>query len=119
MAEPYAITLTPDLANPVGACGCFWASQPNKTMELGYWIAEPFWGKGLAVEACRAVLEYAFAGTAARADAGPRHRGQRRQRARAGETRLPLRGHTPPRCLRRGSYEDVMIYAVLRDEWPR
>ena len=29
-------------------------------MELGYWIAEPFWGQGLAVEACRAVVTHAF-----------------------------------------------------------
>jgi RimJ/RimL family protein N-acetyltransferase len=28
--------------------------------ELGYWIAEPFWGRGLATEAVRAVTGYAF-----------------------------------------------------------
>ena len=44
--EPLAITLRGD-PKPIGAVGCFWASQPNKTMELGYWLAEPFWGRGL------------------------------------------------------------------------
>ena len=28
--------------------------------ELGYWLAEPHWGKGIATEAARAVLDYAF-----------------------------------------------------------
>ncbi len=28
--------------------------------EIGYWIAEPFWGKGIATEAIRQMMEYAF-----------------------------------------------------------
>ncbi len=28
--------------------------------EIGYWIAEPFWGQGFATEAARAVLTFAF-----------------------------------------------------------
>jgi RimJ/RimL family protein N-acetyltransferase len=28
--------------------------------ELGYWIGVPFWGRGYATEAARAVVEYAF-----------------------------------------------------------
>ncbi len=28
--------------------------------ELGFWIGEPFWGKGFSVEACVAILEYGF-----------------------------------------------------------
>jgi ribosomal-protein-alanine N-acetyltransferase len=58
--DPYAITLaaTGDL---LGACGCFWASQPNRCMELGYWIAEPFWSRGYAAEAAKALVQHAFA----------------------------------------------------------
>jgi [ribosomal protein S5]-alanine N-acetyltransferase len=29
--------------------------------EIGYWIAEPFWGRGIATEALRAVTEHAIA----------------------------------------------------------
>lgn len=32
----------------------------RKTAELGYWIAEPFWGKGFATQAVKKILEYAF-----------------------------------------------------------
>ena len=28
--------------------------------ELGYWLAEPWWGRGLATEAARAVTDHAF-----------------------------------------------------------
>ena len=30
------------------------------TAELGYWLGEPFWGRGLATEALRRFTEYAF-----------------------------------------------------------
>lgn len=117
MADPYAITLAPDLANPVGACGCFWSSQPNKTMELGYWLAEPFWGQGLAVEACRAVLDYAFREF---------HPERMQARVIAGNDasgrvldKLHFRheGTLRRALLRRGNHEDVMIYALLPEEW--
>jgi ribosomal-protein-alanine N-acetyltransferase len=29
--------------------------------EIGYWVAEPFWGHGIATEALRLVSDYAFA----------------------------------------------------------
>ena len=28
--------------------------------EIGYWLGEPFWGRGIATEALRAMTEYAF-----------------------------------------------------------
>lgn len=31
-----------------------------KSAEVGYWIGEPFWGKGVATEAVRQMTEYAF-----------------------------------------------------------
>ena len=30
------------------------------TAEMGYWIAEPFWGKGIMTEAVRLFIEWAF-----------------------------------------------------------
>jgi RimJ/RimL family protein N-acetyltransferase len=30
-------------------------------VELGYWIARPFWGRGLATEACTALIDIARA----------------------------------------------------------
>lgn len=33
----------------------------RRTAEIGYWLAEPFWGKGVMTDAVRAFVDYAFA----------------------------------------------------------
>ena len=33
----------------------------RRSAEVGYWLGEPFWGRGIASEALRAVTDYAFA----------------------------------------------------------
>lgn len=45
----------------VGACG-FGVGDTGE-LEIGYWIGEPFWGRGYATESARAVIDYAFANT--------------------------------------------------------
>ena len=41
----------------VGCCGL--SRRPSGSVELGYWIARPHWGRGLATEAARALIEIA------------------------------------------------------------
>ncbi len=43
----------------VGSCGL--GRRPSGAVEMGYWIARPFWGRGLATEACGALVEIARA----------------------------------------------------------
>ena len=43
----------------VGSCGL--ARRASGAVELGYWIARPFWGRGLATEASAALVEIARA----------------------------------------------------------
>ena len=33
----------------------------RRSAEIGYWLGEPFWGRGIATAALRAVTDYAFA----------------------------------------------------------
>lgn len=42
----------------VGACG--YAPREESTPEIGYWIGEPFWNRGIATEAARALIDHAF-----------------------------------------------------------
>jgi ribosomal-protein-alanine N-acetyltransferase len=58
--EPCAIELK-EQNELIGAIGCRWAPQKDRCMELGYWIGEPFWGRGLTSEAARALLDHVFA----------------------------------------------------------
>lgn len=43
----------------VGSCGL--GRRQSGAVELGYWIARPFWGRGIATEACAAMIEIARA----------------------------------------------------------
>jgi RimJ/RimL family protein N-acetyltransferase len=42
----------------LGCCGI--ARLDGETPEIGYWLGVPFWGKGYATEAARAVIDHAF-----------------------------------------------------------
>jgi RimJ/RimL family protein N-acetyltransferase len=43
----------------IGSCGL--GRRPSGAVELGYWIARPFWGQGFATEASAALVEIARA----------------------------------------------------------
>ena len=60
--ETYAIVVE-DI--PIGCVGLLFHPDCNHywgdgSAELGYWIAEPYWGQGLAVEASKIIIEHAF-----------------------------------------------------------
>lgn len=43
----------------VGGAGCILKEDVyRKNIEIGYFIGEPFWGKGIATEACRLICQY-------------------------------------------------------------
>lgn len=48
---------TPAAPRLVGACGL--TRLPSGAVNLGYWIARPDWGRGIATEACSALIEIA------------------------------------------------------------
>jgi RimJ/RimL family protein N-acetyltransferase len=50
---------TAGAAQLVGSCGL--GRRPSGAVELGYWIARPFWGRGLATEASKALIDIARA----------------------------------------------------------
>ena len=100
-----------------GAIGLKIQSQHDKA-ELGYWIGKPFWNRGYATEAARALLDYGF-----------RELGLNRVHA-AHMARNPSSGRvmeklgmvyegTARQDLKKGgAYEDLVSYAILRNDWP-
>ena len=50
---------TDDAPRLVGSCGL--GRRPSGAVELGYWIARPFWGRGYATEASIALTDIARA----------------------------------------------------------
>ena len=114
--EPYAITLNGE-GIPIGVCGCFWAAELHRIMELGYWVAEPFWGRGIAGEASRAVIDRVFQ------DQRPERLQARVIVGNVASTRVleklgfRYEGTLRSALLRRGKFEDVMFYSILHSEW--
>lgn len=45
----------------VGVCSYEWRDETIP--EIGYWAGEPFWGRGYATEAVRAMIDHAFTAT--------------------------------------------------------
>jgi len=43
----------------IGSCGL--GRRPSGAVEMGYWISRPHWGRGLATEACGALIDIARA----------------------------------------------------------
>lgn len=52
---PFAIEIGGELVGAVGV-----SRDESGPMELGYWIGEPYWGQGIATEAARILVEFAF-----------------------------------------------------------
>ena len=44
----------------IGTIGFHKIDWLNRKVELGYWLAEAFQGRGIITDACRAMLDYAF-----------------------------------------------------------
>lgn len=54
--RPYAITLNDQFVGVVG-----FSYHTGEPPEIGYWLGEPHWGKGIMSEAVKALIEAAFA----------------------------------------------------------
>lgn len=58
--DTFAFAITVD-DKAVGSIGVFRQSNiHNRTAEMGYYVAEPFWGKGIATTAVELVCRYVF-----------------------------------------------------------
>lgn len=92
--------------------------QPkDRTAELGYWLGQPFWGRGFATEAAAAIVRYGF-----------EIRGLNRvfaycvRRNIASRRVLEKIGMRHEGCLRQhvakwGAFEDLDVFGLLVDEW--
>ena len=88
----------------------------RRSGELGYWLAEPFWGKGIMTRAVREICREAFkALSIVRIYAAPYayNTGSRRVLEKAGFT---LEGTLRQSVYKRGELFDSCIYSLLKEE---
>ena len=102
----------------VGEVGLSTVSLVHRCYEVGYVFAPDFWGRGLAAEATRALLDTAFVDLRA-------HRVIARLDARNDASshlleRVGMRreAHHVKNEFVKGEWTDELVFAVLEDEWP-
>lgn len=84
------------------------------TAEIGYWLGEPFWGRGIATEALIAVTAHAFATTdlvRLQASVYSSNPASARVAEKAGYVREGTLGKA---VIKRGQFLDVWLYARTR-----
>jgi RimJ/RimL family protein N-acetyltransferase len=89
---------------------------PHRRAELGYWVAKPFWNRGYATEAARAVIAFGFAQMGL-------HRVQANHYARNPSSGAVMRklgmrheGRLREHTYKWGVFEDIELYGILKDE---
>lgn len=101
----------------VGRIGLHHINTANKTGAIGYWLAEAYQGQGIITQACIALIRFGFI-----------ELGLHRIELKAATTNtrsnaIPRQLHfTKEGILRQaekvnGVYLDLVLYALLRDEW--
>jgi [ribosomal protein S5]-alanine N-acetyltransferase len=87
----------------------------RKNAELGYWLAEPYWGKGIITNAIKQMVGYGFSNFAVdRIFARPFHTNKGSQKAleKAG---FKLEARLNKTIFKNGEYLDELIYAIRRE----
>ena len=88
----------------------------HRSAELGYWIGRPFWNKGYATEAGRALLRYGFDEIGLnriQARQMPRNAASARVLEKLG---MRLEGVHRQCLFLRGEFEDLAVYAILASD---
>jgi len=105
---------------PCGSIGLM--VQPDihrKNAEMGYWLAEPYWGQGIMTEAVRQMIEFGFYNLDInRIFARPFSINIASQRVleKAG---MKLDGRFEKTLFKNGQYLDELIYAIRKPGLPQ
>lgn len=100
----------------VGAVGLRINRELNKAA-LGYWVGRPYWNLGFATEAAVAILEHGFTDLELNrisATHFARNPSSGRVMEKAG---MVLEGTARQDTMKWGNYEDMVAYAILREDW--
>ena len=101
----------------IGSIGFMWASEENRSAEVGYSFSRAFWNRGLATEALSAVLNSAFAAlnlNRIEAQRDIRNPASGRVMEKCG---MRQEGVLRGRLLNKGEFIDVALCAILRSDW--
>lgn len=102
----------------VGSIGVFPQTDIHrKNAEMGYWLAEPFWGKGIMTEAIQQALHHAFRSFEIdRVFARPFGSNLPSQRILE-KNNFVLEARFNQTIIKNGVYHDELVYGIRRDDF--
>lgn len=107
-----------DAEGPIGSVGLTLREADYRhSGEIGYWLGKPFWGRGIATAAVKAITAYAFESlglTRLEAHIFARNQASARVLEKAGYER---EGLLRKASMKEGEALDNVLYAVLKEEW--
>ncbi|MGH9369468.1 MAG: GNAT family N-acetyltransferase [Thermoanaerobaculia bacterium] len=117
--EDKALTLALEVREQRRLCGAIGLrlEAGDRHAELGYWVAVADWGRGFCTEAARAVVDHGFRALGLHrvwASHFARNPASGRVLEKIGMTR---EGYLRQHLRKWDTYEDVVVYGVLRSEW--
>jgi ribosomal-protein-alanine N-acetyltransferase len=89
----------------------------DRRAELGYWLAAPAWGQGIATEAARATIDFGFRELGLARVYAQVLAGNRASLAVCGKLGMINEGTKRQHVHQARRLHDVVLYGVLRDEW--
>lgn len=106
-----------DTSKVIGSCGFNYFDYENERTEIGYDLGYPFWGKGYAPEALRAIICYAFDRLGlnrVEAKVEPKNLNSIKvlKKLRFAEEGI-LRQYEKSK----GNFVDLIMFSVLREDW--
>jgi RimJ/RimL family protein N-acetyltransferase len=104
-------------ARLIGAVGLLIDRQDQRA-ELGYWIGKPYWNQGYCTEAARAVVDFGFERLGLNriyAHHFVRNPASGRVLQKLG---MAHEGHLRQHVRKWDAFEDLELYAVLKEQWP-
>jgi [ribosomal protein S5]-alanine N-acetyltransferase len=104
----------------VGGIGVYLLSDIHrKNAELGYWLAEPYWGKGIISKAIKQIIDFTFLTyDIDRVFAKPFGTNIASQKVLE-KNNFILEGHFENVIFKNGEYLDELVYAFRRENWLR
>ncbi|MDX9928782.1 MAG: GNAT family protein [Bacteroidales bacterium] len=91
----------------------------RRNAEMGYWLAEDYWGRGIVTRAIGEMVDMAFGELDIdRIFARPFSNNPRSQRVLE-KTGFILEGRFEKTLIKNGEYLDELIYAVRKEHWRR
>ena len=101
----------------IGTCGVRMEDAAHQQASFGCAIGEPYWGHGYALEATRALIDFAFAELPIHRIYAETNWENQSARSLAEKLGFRLEGHLRHYKYFRDRWWDGAIYAILRDDW--